>query len=55
MSDKKKVHRNEIIEESRYVVDCPYCGNHTNLDDYDYSDSSGSCEICNKDFDIVED
>lgn len=55
MSEIKKVHRSEINKVSHYIVDCPYCGAFTELDDYRGSNKSGCCEICDKDFDIEKD
>ncbi len=49
-----KVNRDYISEESRFVVECPYCKNLTDLDDYSEHDDEGFCEHCNNVIEIED-
>ncbi|MCP4761051.1 MAG: hypothetical protein GY870_04665 [archaeon] len=50
----KKINRNDISEEVRYVVECPYCKSLTDMDDYHENAEDGFCEHCDKEFEIED-
>ncbi len=43
-----KVKREDISEESRFVVECPHCNSLTDLNDYSEYDEEAFCEHCMK-------
>lgn len=49
----KSIASSDISEESRYIADCPYCGEMTDIEDQ-YGDYD-VCEHCGEGFEITED